>query len=81
MFLYVGGITWGTSIAVCLLVGVGFIVTFGVNFGLADHQAQLDKESPRTKTLTQMSTELSELKTTVNDLTKKVDAIQKELDA
>jgi uncharacterized membrane protein YgaE (UPF0421/DUF939 family) len=80
MFLYMGGITWGTSLVVFLLVGVGFIVTFGVNFGLPAHQAQLDKDSPQTIALTQMSSELTALKTTVNDLTKKVEAIQKELD-
>jgi hypothetical protein len=80
MFLYAGGFTWATSIIVFLLVGVGFIVTFGINFGLAAHQSQLDKENPQTIALTQMSTELKDLKTTVSDLTKKVDAIQKELD-
>jgi hypothetical protein len=80
MFLYMGGITWFTSLAVVLLVGVAFVVTFGVTFGLASHQAQLDKDSPQTIALTQMSTELSTLKTTVTDLSKKVEAIQKELE-
>jgi hypothetical protein len=79
-FLTMGGITWYTTAAVVLLVGVGFIVTFGITFGLASHQAQLDKDSPQTIALTQMSSELTALKTTVNDLTKKVEAIQKELD-
>ncbi len=79
-FLTMGGITWYTTLAAILLVGVGFVVTFGITFGLASHQAQLDKESPQTIALTQLSTELKDLKTTVTDLTKKVDAIQKELD-
>jgi hypothetical protein len=79
-FLGLGGVTWGTSIIVFLLVGVGFVATFGINFGLASHQAQLDKDSPQTIALTQMTTELTTLKTTVVDLTKKVEAIQKELD-
>jgi hypothetical protein len=79
-FLGVGGVTLETSIVVFLLVGVGFVVTFGISFGLANHQAQLDKDSPQNIALAQMSTELKELKTTVTDLTKKVDAIQKELD-
>ena len=79
-FLMMGGITWYTTLAAILLVGVGFVVTFGITFGLASHQAQLDKESPQTIALTQLSTELKDLKTTVADLTKKVDAIQKELD-
>ena len=79
-FLTIGGITWYTTLAAILLVGVGFVVTFGITFGLASHQAQLDKESPQTIALTQLSTELKDLKTTVTDLTKKVDAIQKELD-
>jgi uncharacterized protein YlxW (UPF0749 family) len=79
-FLTVGGITWFTTLATVLLVGVGFVVTFGITFGLASHQAQLEKDSPQTIALTQLSTELKDLKTTVNDLTKKVEAIQKELD-
>jgi hypothetical protein len=79
-FLTMGGITWYTTAAAILLVGVGFVVTFGITFGLASHQAQLDKDSPQTIALTQLSAELKDLKTTVTDLTKKVDAIQKELD-
>ncbi len=79
-YIGVGGINLGTNIAVGLLVTVGFIVTFGIAFGLASYQAQLDKESPSTKALAQMSTELTEMKALVSDLAKKVDAIQKELE-
>ena len=78
-YLSIGKINLGTNIAVGLLVLTGFIVTFGVGFGLEYFQTQMDKERPSTKTLTQMSTELTEIKTAVNDLAKKVDAIQKEL--
>jgi hypothetical protein len=46
MYIGIGGINLGTSIATGLLVTVAFIVTFGVAFGLQAHQAQLDKESP-----------------------------------
>lgn len=80
MYLGIGGINLATSIATALLVGVAFIVTFGVAFGIQAHQAQLDKESPSTKTLTQLSTEVTELKSIMSDLAKKVDAIQKELE-
>lgn len=73
-------INWGTNIAVGLLVAVAFIVTFGVAFGLESHQAQLDKERPWTKALAQMSIELTEMKSMVSDLAKKVDVIQKELE-
>jgi hypothetical protein len=79
-YLAIGGINWGTNIAVGLLVAVAFIVTFGVAFGLESHQAQLDKERPSTKALAQMSIELTEMKSMVSDLAKKVDVIQKELE-
>jgi hypothetical protein len=78
-YLSIGGIYWGTDIAVGLLVMTGFIVTFAVGFGLEYFQTQMDKERPSTKEIAQMSTELTEIKTAVNDLAKKVDAIQKEL--
>ena len=39
----------------------------------------MDKERPSTKALAEMSTELTEMKAMVNELTKKVDAIQKDL--
>jgi uncharacterized protein HemX len=80
MYIGIGGINLGTSIATGLLVTVAFIVTFGVAFGLQAHQAQLDKESPSIKTLAQLSTEVTEMKSMISDLSKKVDAIQKELE-
>jgi uncharacterized protein HemX len=79
-YLSIGGINWSTNIAVGLLVAVAFVVTFGISFGLATHQAQLDKENPSTQALAQMSTELTEMKSMVSDLAKKVEAIQKELE-
>lgn len=78
-YLSIGGIYWGTDVAVGLLVMTGFIVTFAVGFGLEYFQTQMDKERPSTKELAQMSTELAEIKTIVSDLAKKVDSIQKEL--
>ncbi len=78
-YLSIGKISLGTTIAVGLLVTVGFIVTFGIGFGLEYYQTQMDKEKPSTKALAQMSTELTEIKSVVNELAKKVDAIQKEL--
>jgi len=78
-YLSIGGIYWGTDIAVGLLVVTGFTVTFAIGFGLEYFQTQMDKERPSTKEIAQMSTELTEIKSIVNDLAKKVDAIQKEL--
>ncbi len=78
-YLSIGKISLDTDIAVGLLVTVGFIVTFAVAFGLEYYQTQMDKDKPSTKTLAQMSTELTEIKSVVNELAKKVDAIQKEL--
>ncbi len=79
MYLAVGGINWGTDIAVALLVMTAFVVTLIVGFGLEYFQTKMDSEKPSTKALAQMSTELSEIKSNVNDLVKKIDAIQKEL--
>ena len=75
MYIYVGGVTLETDIIVVLLVGVAFIVSFGLTFGLEG----MRQESPLTKAKIQTSAELSEIKTTVNELAKKVDAIQREL--
>jgi K+-sensing histidine kinase KdpD len=79
-FLGIGGVNLSTSIAVGILIFVAFIVTFAVAFGLQAHQAQLDRENPSTKALAQMSAELTAMRSMVNDLAKKVDAIQKELE-
>jgi hypothetical protein len=76
MYLYVGGVTLTTNIVVGLLVVTAFIVTFGLTLGLEG----MRQESPLTKAKVQMSTELSEMKATINDLAKKVEAIQKELE-
>jgi len=78
-YLSIGKISWATTVAVGLLVTVGCIVTFAVAFGLEYYQTQMDKEKPSTKTLAQMLTELTEIKSMVNELAKKVDAIQKDL--
>jgi len=75
MFLYVGGFNVWTSITVALLVIVAFTITFAVSFGLRAFQQQL----PSTKTQQQMAAELLEIKNVVGDLSKKIDAIQKEL--
>jgi signal transduction histidine kinase len=42
---------------------------------------KLEDESPTTKVKIQMTSEMSDLKTAVNELSKKVDSIQKELEA
>jgi hypothetical protein len=80
MYIGIGGISLGTNIAVGSLVAVAFVVTFGVAFGLEAHQAQLDKDNPSTKALAQMATGLTEMKSVVTELAKKVDAIQRELE-
>ncbi len=76
MYLYVAGATFWTNVIVIALVGVAFIVSFGLTFGLEG----MRQESPQTKAKIQMSNELTEIKSTVNELAKKVDAIQKELE-
>jgi hypothetical protein len=76
MYLYVGGITLTSNIVAGLLVFMAFIITFAVTFGLEG----MRQESPRAKAKLQMNNELAEIKAAVNDLTKKVDVIQKELD-
>ncbi|HSV49224.1 MAG TPA: hypothetical protein VLH35_02825 [Candidatus Acidoferrales bacterium] len=76
MFLQAGGINLMTSIVAVLLFGMAFVITFAVTFGLEG----MRQESPQAKAKLQMNTELSEIKGAVSDLTKKVDAIQKELE-
>jgi hypothetical protein len=76
MYLQVGGISLMTSVVALILFGMAFIITFAVTFGLEG----MRQESPQTKAKLQMNTELAEIKTAVADLTKKVDAIKKELD-
>lgn len=75
MYLYIGGATLWTNIIILILVGIAFVVSFGLTFGLEG----MRQESPQAKAKLQMSTELTEIKATVSDLVKKVDAIQKEL--
>jgi hypothetical protein len=75
MYLQVGGISLMTSVVALILFGMAFIITFAVTFGLEG----MRQESPQAKAKLQMNTELAEIKTAVTDLTKKVDAIQKEL--
>ena len=75
MYIYVGGINLTTNIVVGLLVFLGFIVTFAVTFGIEG----MRQDSPTTKAKLQTANELSEIKATMNELAKKVDAIQKEL--
>ncbi|MCW4010924.1 MAG: hypothetical protein NWF05_09945 [Candidatus Bathyarchaeota archaeon] len=76
MYLYVGGVNWGTNIIVGLLVVVAFILTFGLTFGLGG----MRQESPLAKAKIQTSLELTEIKATMSELAKKVDVIQKELE-
>lgn len=76
MFLQAGGINLMTSIVAVLLFGMAFVITFAVTFGLEG----MRQESPQAKAKLQLNTELSEIKVAVSDLTKKVDAIQKELE-
>jgi hypothetical protein len=79
MYLYVGKISWETDIAVGILVAIGLVLTLIVGFGLEYFQTMMDKERPSKKALAQMSAELTEMKSMVGELAKKVDAIQKEL--
>jgi hypothetical protein len=76
MYIYVGGVTFWTNIIVLMLVAVAFIVTFGLTFGLEG----MRQESPLTKAKIKSSEELTDIKATVSDLAKKIDAIQKELE-
>jgi hypothetical protein len=80
LYIGVGGINLGTNIALGALVGIAFIVTFGVAFGLQAHQAKLEEENPSTKTLVQLSIEVTEIKSMLSDVSKKVATIEKELE-
>jgi signal transduction histidine kinase len=81
MYVYIGGITIFTDIIVFLLVAVAFMITFAIGFGIEAMRRKMDDMSPVAKAKIQMATEITDLKTAVNDLAKKVDAIQKELEA
>jgi signal transduction histidine kinase len=81
MYIYVGRITIETDIIVALLVAVAFMITFAIGFGIEAMKHRMENESPTTKANIQMANEMTELKTAVNELSKKVDAIQKELEA
>jgi outer membrane murein-binding lipoprotein Lpp len=78
-YLSIGKISWQTDIAVALLFLVGCTVTIIVGFGLEYFQTQMEKEKPSTKNLAQMSAEITEMKSMIQKLTEKVDAMQKEL--
>jgi hypothetical protein len=77
MFIYVGKVNLGTDIAVALLVLVAFVITFGVSFGLEG----MRRYGPPSRSQVEMSNELTEMKTAISELMKKVEAIQKELEA
>ena len=79
MYLYAGKISWETDIAVGIRVAIGLVLTLIIGFGLEYFQTVMDKERPLTKALAQMSAELTEMKSMVGELAKKVDATQKEL--
>lgn len=81
MYVYVGGVTIFTDIIVFLLVAVAFMITFAIGFGIEAMRRRMENDSPTTKAKIQMATEMTDLKTAVNELSKKVDAIQKELEA
>jgi signal transduction histidine kinase len=81
MYIYVGRITIETDIIVALLVAVAFMITFAIGFGIEAMRRRMEYDSPTTKVKIQMANEMTELKTAVNELSKKVDAIQKELEA
>jgi hypothetical protein len=79
MYVYVGGVTLETDIIVGILVFIAFIITFAVGFGFEAFRAELREKSPPSKTQMQISSELAEIKTTITELSSKVDSIQKEL--
>ena len=81
MYIYVGRISIATDIIVALLVAVAFMITFAIGFGIEAMRHKLEDESPTTKVKIQMANEMTDLKNAVNELSKKVDAIQKELEA
>jgi hypothetical protein len=75
MYIYVGKVNFGTDIIVALLVLIATGVTFGVGFGLEGMQ----RYGPPSRAEATISFDLTELKTAITELTKKVDALQKEL--
>jgi apolipoprotein N-acyltransferase len=75
LYIWVGGVNLWTNIAVALLVLAAFVVTIVMGFGLE----VMHEQRPSSKALVQMSTELTEIKSTINELARKVDEIQKEL--
>ncbi len=77
MFIYVGKVNLGTDIAVALLVLIAFVITFGLSFGLEG----MRRYGPPSRSQMEISSELGEVKTAISELTKKVEAIQKELEA
>jgi len=75
MYLYKGGVNFWTYTAVGLLVIVATAITFGLAFGLEG----MHRYGPPSRSEFEISTELKDMKAAVDELTKKVDAIQKEL--
>ncbi len=75
MYIYVGGVNLGTDIIVALLVLLATGITFAVGFGLEG----MRRYGPPSRAETQASLDLTELKNSIIELTKKVEALQKEL--
>jgi hypothetical protein len=75
MYLYKGGVNFWTYTAVGLLVILATAVTFGVGFGLEG----MRRYGPPSRSEFEISTDLKDMKAAVEELTKKVDTIQKEL--
>ena len=76
MYIWVGRVTLWTDIAVGLLTFMALILTVIVGFGLEYMQQQ----RPSSRALVEMTTELSDIKSKISELAKKVDSIQKELE-
>ena len=66
VYIWVGGISLMTDIAVGVLVAVAFIVTFGVGFGELEQMLRSKQED-------KTSSEITELKTQMSEVAKKVD--------
>jgi hypothetical protein len=74
MYLFVAGATVCTTIMVVVLVGrLHRIIRHNLRIG------RIPSEKPQANAKIQMSAEITEIKAAVNELAKKVDAIQKEL--
>lgn len=80
MYLYVGGVNLTTEIIVGILVLVAFIITFAVGFGIEAMRVEMREKRPPSKAQEQISAELMDIKNTISELAKKVDAIQRELE-